>query len=86
MSVFIIASIILGVAALIAIMRILLGPTLADRIVALDATNTMAVAIFMLLSAEFKQAMFVDIAIVYAMLSFIGSLYFAKYLEGKKND
>jgi multicomponent Na+:H+ antiporter subunit F len=86
MSIFIIASIILGIAALIAIARILLGPTIADRVVALDTTNTMAVAILLLLSAEFRQAMFVDIAIVYAMLSFIGTIYFAKYLEANQND
>ncbi|MCD6478934.1 MAG: cation:proton antiporter [Candidatus Diapherotrites archaeon] len=86
MSVFIIASVVLGIIALIAIARIILGPTLADRVVALDATNTMAVAILILLSAEFRQAMFVDIAIVYAMLSFIGTIYFAKYLEANQND
>ena len=86
MSIFIIAAILLCIAIFIAIARILLGPTIADRVIAFDASSTMAIAVLFLLSAEFRQAMFVDIAIVYAMLSFIGTIYFARYLEAKQND
>ena len=86
MSVFIIASVLLCFAIFVAVVRILAGPTIADRAIAFDASNTMAIAFLFLLSAEFRQAMFVDIAIVYAMLSFIGTIYFARYLEVSRND
>ncbi|HPJ56729.1 MAG TPA: monovalent cation/H+ antiporter complex subunit F, partial [Kiritimatiellia bacterium] len=35
------------------------------------------------LAAAFRQILFVDVAIVYALLSFVGTLYIAKYLGGE---
>lgn len=62
--------------------RIFLGPTAADRTVALDTINTLVVASMIGLAAATWEVLFVDIAIVYAILSFITTLYIAKYLEG----
>ena len=62
--------------------RILLGPTAADRIVGLDTLNTMVIAGMIALGAAMVETLFIDIAIVYAILSFITTLYIAKYLEG----
>ena len=68
---------------LLAMIRLFKGPTPADRVVALDAINTLVVAAMILLAAAFKQVVFVDVAIVYALLSFVGTLYIAKYLGGE---
>jgi multicomponent Na+:H+ antiporter subunit F len=64
------------------LIRAALGPTIPDRVVALDTINTLVVAAMILLGAGYKCIIYVDIAIVYAILSFIGTLYIAKYLEG----
>lgn len=77
-------AILLLVLVLIAIIRILLGPTMPDRVVGMDTANTLMVSALLVLAAAFNQIIFVDIAIVYAMLSFVGTLFFAKYLEGTK--
>lgn len=62
--------------------RLGLGPTTGDRIVALDTINTLVVAAMIVLAAAFNEVVFVDVAIIYALLSFVGTLYVARYLEG----
>lgn len=78
-----IAALILAVLIIGATIRLILGPTAPDRVVALDAINTLIVGIFILLSVAYEQSVFVDVAIVYALLSFVGTLYIARYLKGK---
>lgn len=67
---------------ILAIIRAIAGPTTPDRVVALDTINTLIVAIMIILSVAYKEIVFVDVAIVYAILSFVATLYIAKYLEG----
>lgn len=73
--------VVLSALILFALIRLLMGPTAPDRVVALDAINTLVVAIMLLLGAVYKQVVFVDVAIVYALLSFVGTLYLARFLE-----
>lgn len=75
-----VAALILGFMIVLAMFRLAIGPSAPDRVVALDAINTQMVAIMILLSVAFRQGVFIDVAIVYALLSFVGTLYFAKYL------
>ncbi|MCF7936395.1 MAG: cation:proton antiporter [Synergistales bacterium] len=72
----------LGLVALIMIGRLIAGPTVPDRIVALDAINTLAVGIMILLAAVYESVVMVDVAIVYAALAFVGTLFLARYVEG----
>ncbi|MGB9885696.1 MAG: cation:proton antiporter [Moorellales bacterium] len=64
-----------------AAVRCFLGPTAPDRVVGLDTVNTLVVAAMVLFAAARHEVVFVDVAIVYALLSFVGTLYIAKYLE-----
>ena len=68
---------------LLAMVRLFKGPTAADRVVALDAVNTLVVAAMIVLAVVFRQFIFVDVAIIYALLAFVGTLYIAKYLGGE---
>lgn len=68
---------------LLAMVRLIKGPTSADRVVALDAINTLVVAAMIVLGVVFHQFIFIDVAIIYALLSFVGTLYIAKYLGGE---
>lgn len=67
---------------LFSLLRIGLGPTVADRVVGLDTLNTMVVASMIVLGAAFDQIIYIDVAIIYALLSFVGTLYVARYIEG----
>jgi multicomponent Na+:H+ antiporter subunit F len=62
------------------------GPYSADRIVALDMFAILAIG-FCVFMAHYTGAPYLmDIAISWAILSFIGTLALAKYLEGKNFD
>jgi multicomponent Na+:H+ antiporter subunit F len=62
--------------------RLIAGPTTSDRLVALDTVNTLVSGIMLLLGAVYDAVVMVDVAIVYMALSFVSTLYFARYLEG----
>lgn len=79
-TIFFIVVAVLMVLIVLSMYRIILGPTTPDRVVALDTINTFIVAIMIALSAAFKTVVYIDVAIVYALLSFISTLYIAKYL------
>ena len=83
MNVWIFAVLALVALMLLSMVRLLKGPTSADRVVALDAINTLVVAAMIVLGVVFRQIIFIDVAIIYALLSFVGTLYIAKYLGGE---
>ena len=71
---------VLAALILLAMVRVFKGPTAPDRVVALAAINTLVVAQMFLLSVIYEQSIFIDVAIVYALLAFTGTLYIAKYI------
>ncbi len=82
MSTFVFAFLILSASVFAMSVRLVMGPTVPDRVVALDTMNTFVVAIMIILGAVFDSIVMVDIAIVYAALSFVGTLFIARYIEG----
>ncbi|WP_297487395.1 cation:proton antiporter [Thermococcus sp.] len=81
-TVFFYAALVVMIAGLITILRIMLGPSVPDRVVGLDTLNTLVVAGMVLLGAAYDRTIYIDIAIVYALLSYIGTLAIARYLQG----
>ena len=75
------AAIALAIFVVIVIIRLILGPTIPDRLVALDTVNTIVIVVMVILGAAFKEVLLIDVAIVYALLSFITTLFIAKYIE-----
>jgi multicomponent Na+:H+ antiporter subunit F len=67
---------------IMAIIRIIRGPTAPDRIVGLDTVNTIVVVGMVIFGAAYNEVIYIDVAIVYALLSYISTLFIAKYLEG----
>ena len=64
--------------------RIIRGPTIADRMVGIDIFGILVVGICALLVILTGRKFLIDIAITWAILSFIATLTLAKYLSGKK--
>lgn len=69
---------------IMAIIRVMKGPTAPDRVVGLDTINTIVIVGMVVFGAAFNEVIYIDVAIVYALLSFISTLFIAKYLEGGK--
>jgi len=62
--------------------RFVKGPTAADRTVAMDTLTTIGVAALVLVGYMFERFIYIDVALVYAVLGFIGVIVIARYLEG----
>ncbi len=64
--------------------RIVRGPSIADRMVGLDIFGILVVGICAVLAIQTNKMFILDIGIAYVILSFVGVLSLAKYLEGRK--
>jgi multicomponent Na+:H+ antiporter subunit F len=71
----------LGVALLIAFIRIVKGPTLPDRIVAMDLFGVLVVGIIVVLAGWSGVRATLDAAIVIALIGFLGTIAYATYVE-----
>ena len=74
----------IAAACLLCLVRAVLGPTAPDRVVAIDALTSLLVAAFVLLGVHYRAPIYLDVALVYAFLAFLGTLAVAKYLEGRR--
>ncbi|MBO8174188.1 MAG: cation:proton antiporter [Thermococcus sp.] len=81
---FMVALVLLLFSAMLTLIRLLLGPTIPDRAVALDSMTTTTAGAMVIYGVITKQAVFIDVALVYAVLSYIATLYIARYLVKKK--
>ena len=72
---------ILFAALVLALIRLALGPTLPDRVVGLDLIATIIIGIIAGYTILTKEKVFLNPAVVLALISFLGTVAFAKYLE-----
>ena len=64
------------------VIRIVIGPTAFDRLLAFNAINTLAILLLLLIGTGFgRLEVFIDIAIAYTILSLVGSIAAVKYLR-----
>lgn len=79
--VFILTGIILTMATFLCLYRAAVGPTAPDRVVSINIIGTKTVVIISLVSLVLHQEFFLDVALVYALISFIATIGIAKYME-----
>ena len=65
----------------LSLIRALIGPTAPDRITAINIIGTKILVIITLIARVYEQQYYLDIAMVYALMSFITTIGVAKYLE-----
>jgi multicomponent Na+:H+ antiporter subunit F len=71
----------LVVLIVLSLYRALKGPTVSDRIIAINLITTLVMAVIVLLAYYFDQPSFIDVAILYAMIGFLMTVAVVKYLE-----
>ncbi len=71
----------LAVAAGLTFVRLLKGPTLPDRVIALDLIGVLLVCILVVTAAATAQQAFLDVAMVVALISFVGTVAYSNYIE-----
>ena len=74
------------VSVLLCLVRVALGPTAADRIMAIDIFGIVIVSFCAFLTFQTGRGWYLDIAISWSLLNFIGTITLAKYLEGRGLD
>ena len=72
----------IGVTAL-SLVRVVIGPEPEDRMIGLNLTASQVLAILVLAAVKLDRAIFLDVALVYAILGFVGMLAIARALLGK---
>lgn len=81
-SIYLIVLGLLFLSVLMALIRVIKGPTAPDRAVGLDTINTIVIVSMVIFGIAAGSIIYIDVAIVYALLSYISTLFIAKYLEG----
>lgn len=75
-----IALILLGLALLVSVVRIIIGPTLADRVLALDLLTVVGMGFIGAIAIRTGQMLYLDIAIALALLGFLATVALARYI------
>jgi multisubunit Na+/H+ antiporter MnhF subunit len=78
------AVLLLAVAVACVVIRLLLGPTPLDRVVAADTLAVITTAGIAALAAVFDNPVYLDVALVYGTLAFVGTVAIARAIEGNK--
>ncbi len=77
----IIAMVLIVTGLVTACVRLILGPSRADRVVALDLITILLVAIAAQLSLLYEEAAYLDVGLAIALIGFLATVAFARYLE-----
>jgi multicomponent Na+:H+ antiporter subunit F len=72
---------ILTLAIVCGLIRLARGPTVLDRIMAFDLITTSAVGMIVLLSIQWKTAMYLELILIFSLLGFCGTVAFVYYLS-----
>ena len=72
--------------SLFVLFRVIFGPSAADRIIAVEILGILIIGMLAIMGLYYNQGFFMDIALIWALLSFVASLAFSKILEGRQLD
>ena len=75
----------LVVAAGMTFIRLLKGPTLPDRVIAIDLIGVLMVCLLVVTAAATEQLAFLDVAMVVALISFVGTVAYSRYIERSRS-
>ena len=73
-------------AMILSFVRFVIGPHLTDRVVAFDTMSIIVVSLLVLLSVSAKSALYLDVALVFALIGFVGTIIFARYTVAKEEE
>ena len=80
----VVTSLTILLAVLLSLYRVVAGPSIIDRIIGVNVIGTKTIAVIVLTGYLFDRVeFFIDIAFLYALINFIGTLAFSRYFEQK---
>lgn len=81
LTIFLATALLIVVTIILALYRATVGPEVYNRVAAVNVIGTKTIVLLVIIGYIFKLPLFFDISLLYALLNFIGTLAFAKYLE-----
>ena len=66
------------------LLRAYLGPTIADRLLAVNIMGTKTLVVIVVLALVFRRGMLLDVALVYGLLNFVVTVTAGRYLETRR--
>ena len=76
------AMIVLGICLFVCLLRAVRGPRVADRVIGINMIGTVTIMLIMLLSLLLREGYLMDIALIYAMLSFLAVVLLCRIYIG----
>jgi len=74
----------LSISILLVFIRFIKGPSIADRVISLDLIITIGIAMMAVYAISSGQDSFLDIATIFALIAFLGTVAFSYYIEKKE--
>ncbi len=81
---FIFSIVFLAITVIICYYRAIKGPKATDRLIAINVIGTKTVVLICILSFILKETYFIDVVLVYALISFVSSLVIARHIESRR--
>ena len=85
-NIFIATSIALMLLVFVCLYRAIIGSRAIDRVISINIIGTKALVIISLISLAFNETFFIDVAVVYALISFIMTIGVSKYIDTENID
>lgn len=80
-TILVLSLILFGISIAITFIRIILGPTFSDRVIAMDVVGVNIISSIAIISILFHTKAFLDVILILAILAFISTIAFSKFLE-----
>jgi len=80
-SMFLATGLLITIAITLSLYRVVVGPGVFNRTAAVNVIGTKTIVLLVVMGYYFERPYFFDIALLYALINFVGTLVFAKYLE-----
>ena len=74
----------LALGAIFAFARLMRGPTLPDRVIAIDLIGVLIVCTLVVVASDNGGAVFLDVALFIALISFVGTVAYARFVERER--
>jgi len=74
------------VSIVVSMVRVVIGPTVADRMIGLNLVAAQTLALLVLISVSMERTIYLDVALVYDIFGFVGILVMTRYFSGRKGE
>lgn len=76
----------LVVSLVVSMVRVVIGPTVADRMIGLNMVAAQTLALLVTISVSMERLVYLDVALVYDIFGFLGILVMARYFSDRKGE